>query len=149
MNITTKTIAVSGSLIAVAAIAFASTSAVLADSENGQNGFGERFAKRLGLSSEEVKEQRQVRQQDNLSQAVADGKITEEQKNLLLEKHQEMDAKRQQNRELSAEERQAAREKNRAEMQAWAEQNGIDLESIRPDDAQRGNGPREGRGMHR
>ena len=66
----------------------------------------------------------QARHQEMLEQAVEDGKLTEEQKNLLLEKRGEM---RKEMEHLSWEERQENRVKHRQEMQDWAEENGIDL----------------------
>ena len=116
---------------------------VFAQSE-GTNSFPpflERIAEHFNLDESEVTsfmeqmheerhEQMQERMQTHLDDKVADGTITEEQKQLLLEKHNEMQAEREQLRQ----ERQAEREEHRAEMEAWAEENGIDLESLRPED---------------
>lgn len=140
-----------GTVGAVAAIALAGSSAVFAQSENGQNGLAQRIATKFNLNQDEVQaviqEDRDARHEEHLNQLVADGKITEEQKTLLQEKHKEMAAQRQQDQSLMQEQRQQKREQNRAEMEAWAEENGIDLESLRPDDAPKGDGG--GRGMHR
>lgn len=142
-----------GSLGAVAAIAFAGSAVVLADSENGQNGLAQRIAQRFNLNQEEVEavmqENREARHEEHLNQLVADGKITEEQKALLQEKHKEMQANRVQDRNLSQEEREAKREQNRAEMKAWAEENGIDLSVLGGPREGGPKGPGKGMGMHR
>jgi hypothetical protein len=92
---------------------------------------------------DEVRQERQGQMQQNreerLNQAVSDGVITEEQKELIQTRWQEMFAEREQ-------ERQAHRE----EMQAWFEENGIDHDALmefggfgpRGGFGQRGFGPR-------
>ena len=89
--------------------------------------FIEGLSERFGLNQDEVKtffdEQMEVRhdqmmqaKEERLDQVVADGVITEEQKQALLNKWEEM---RQE------------REQERKEMQAWFEENGIDQEALR------------------
>jgi hypothetical protein len=74
--------------------------------------------------------------EEQLSQYVSEGKITEEQKQLILQKHEEMKANRETNKEtfrnLSDEERRTQMEQKRAELEAWAEENGIDLQYLMP-----------------
>lgn len=74
--------------------------------------------------------------EQQLSQYVTDGKLTEEQKQLILEKHKEMRAEREANkdsmRNLSEEERRAKMEAKRAELEAWAKDNGIDIQYVMP-----------------
>jgi len=88
----------------------------------------QRIAERFGLNQDEVntfmnqvREERRNQGDDApkyfLDQAVADGKITEEQKNLLEQKREEM---------------QSERETHRQEMETWASENGIDLSLLGP-----------------
>jgi hypothetical protein len=108
---------------------------------NGQS-FLQRLAEKFHLNQDDVKKfaqenqaERRLRMQSNfearLDQAVKDGKITEEQKKLILEKHQEMQNEREQNREehqnLSREEKQKERQNRYEEIKNWADQNGIDM----------------------
>lgn len=60
---------------------------------------------------EERREGRQARFEERLNEAVEEGTITEEQKNAILEKHAEMQQRREQMRE---------------EMKAWDEENSLD-----------------------
>lgn len=131
----------------------------------------ERLVARFGLNQEEVEsvfqEERQDRQAEmqnqfeaKLDEAIAAGELSEDQKALILAKHEEL---RQQNEnqgpkgddwhELSAEERQAkmeeekaSREARQAELQAWAEANGIDMKYFNLGRGEFEHGP-EGRGM--
>jgi hypothetical protein len=68
---------------------------------------------------EERQDQIQSVHEERLNQAVTDGVISEDQKNALLAKHQEMFTQRQE-----------ARETHHEEMQAWFEENGIDPEVL-------------------
>ncbi len=90
-----------------------------------------RLAERFGVKEEDVKEvfeqirsehqaEMQKRFEERLTQAVTDGKITEVQKNALLEKHQEMVA-----------DREARRLQEREEFENWAAQEGLSLETLR------------------
>lgn len=76
--------------------------------------------------------QMQVKKTERLNQLVADGKLTEDQKNLLITKQEEMKGQFEGMRDLSPEERKAQMEAHRDEMHNWAEANGIDLEAIGP-----------------
>jgi hypothetical protein len=77
----------------------------------------------VNTALDEVRQERQGQMQQNreerLNQAVSDGVITEEQKELIQTKWQEMFSQREQ-------ERQAHQE----EMQAWFEENGIDHDAL-------------------
>jgi hypothetical protein len=108
----------------------------------------ELIAEKFGKSQDEVEavfeeihteqqEQRLAALEDKLSEAVTAGTITEQQKQLILEKFAEQKAERQERREESQADREAAREERQAEMEArraemetWAEENGIDLEFL-------------------
>lgn len=67
----------------------------------------------------ERRTQMQSQYEERLNQAVADGKITEEQKQLILEKHNQLQS------QWDAESNE--RQQHREEMQAWAAENNIDL----------------------
>jgi hypothetical protein len=106
--------------------------------DGGYPPFVQSLAEKFGLNQDEVKtffdEQMEVRhnqmmqaKEERLDQAVADGVITEEQKQALLNKWEELRQKHEAERE---------------ELQAWFEENGIDQEALRD---YWGFGPR---GMH-
>lgn len=69
-----------------------------------------------------------------LTKDVADGKITEAQKQLILAKHKEIMANRQNKKAdfktLPVDQRKSAMEKQRTDLQTWATQNGIDLKYL-------------------
>lgn len=104
----------------------------------------QKLAQKFGLKEEDVqavfnqdKEERhtqmQARFEEQLAQAVTDGKITETQKQLILEKHKELEANRQPwigMKDKTHEERRAARDAERQELESWAKQNGIDLDYL-------------------
>jgi hypothetical protein len=65
--------------------------------------------------------------EERLTQAVADGKITEEQKEKILDKHEEMQAKMESLKDLEPEERKAQMQTLHEELKKWAEENNIDF----------------------
>lgn len=80
-----------------------------------------------------------------LSDLVSEGKITEEQKVAILNKHEEM---RNEMDNLSKEERNAKRDEHRVEMKSFFESIGVDS-SLFPQNGPRGNrGEGRGMGMH-
>lgn len=72
------------------------------------------------------------RLEDKLNQAVKEGKITEAQKQLILNKHKELAAKHQAEmdkwKNMTPQERRQAKESHKTELEDWAEKNGIDLQ---------------------
>lgn len=118
-------------------------SQVLAQSE--QNKYPliiQKIAQRFGLKESDVQavfdEVRQERQkeiqrrlEEKLNQAVKDGKITESQKQAILDKHKELAEKRLQNKEdwqnMTPEQRRQNMREQKQELESWASQNGIDL----------------------
>ncbi len=93
----------------------------------GRNGLMDRIVERFNLNEDEVdatiEEYRNEKREQNwsdreakLQQAVEDGVITAEQKQMLINKHQEMWEERGQHRE---------------EMQKWMEESGINFEALR------------------
>ena len=100
-----------------------------------------KIAEKFNLNTNEVnkvfKENRQERQaecqsklEEKLNKAVEEGKITEEQKKAILDKHNEMKEKREELKNLSPEERKEAMKGLREEMKKWAEENNIDLKQF-------------------
>lgn len=79
---------------------------------------------------EERHQQRQTEFEEKLNQAVADGKISEEQKNLILNKREELQGQRESFRDLSPEERKVKKTEHREELEKWAEENNIDIKEF-------------------
>ena len=105
----------------------------------------QKLVERFGLNQQEVESvfdevreerhaQMQAKYEEKLDALVQEGKITEEQKEAIIAKHEEMRAEKQENfgfwKDLEPEERRAKMEEHRAEMQAWADEKGIDLSLI-------------------
>lgn len=80
----------------------------------------------------EFKEKIKANQELRLSQAVKDGKLTEEQKTKILEKMKEMkaarDADMEEMKDKTPEEHRAAMEQKQTELKAWATENNIPME---------------------
>lgn len=74
---------------------------------------------------EEKHAEMQAKLVEKLDAAVADGKLTETQKDAILAKEEEMRAKHEELRDLEPEERREAMRELREEMRAWAEENGL------------------------
>lgn len=82
---------------------------------------------------EEHHKQMQVRVEENLNQAVKDGKITEAQKQAILTKFSEMkDSKPdfEKFRSMTEEERRQVMEQKRTELESWAKENNLDLTTL-------------------
>jgi len=104
----------------------------------------QKFIERFNLDEDEVSnfmsEMHQERHQEKqalfiekLDEAVEDGTITKEQKELLLEKHKEMSQNWESFMNLSPEEKRLKMQTRKEEIQQWAEENGIDLSRLRPE----------------
>jgi len=100
----------------------------------------QRLVTKFGLNEADVKQvfdeemetrhaEMEKRMEERLNQAVTDGKLTEEQKQKILAKHEEMKANREAAMEsfenMTDEERKAAMEAKHEELQTWAEENDI------------------------
>jgi hypothetical protein len=76
----------------------------------------------------------QKQMESRLTQAVQDGKITEEQKKLILDKvsslHASRTAEMDKMKSMTADQRKEAMKTHKDELKTWADQNGIDLKSI-------------------
>lgn len=121
----------------------------------------ERIASRFNLSTSDVQsvfdEDRKEHQaemeqrfEERLSEAVANGTVTEEQKALILAKHEELQKEREANfesrKDMTPEERRADAEKHREEMKTWAEANNIPDEFVGPGMDGGMHGPGDGMG---
>ncbi len=69
--------------------------------------------------------QREEYFENHLNQAVKDGKLTEEQKNKIIEKHKQNIEWRKSLKDMTPEQRREAIKQHREEMKKWAEENGI------------------------
>jgi hypothetical protein len=137
----TKLIVPTLGVAALALVSAAGLKAVRAESDSSPP-FVQKLAERFGLNEDEVQsffdEQRQERWQEmenlrseRLNQAVEDGAITEEQKQALIDKWQEVQTEKDQHRE---------------EMQNWFQEQGIDETTLMP---YIGYGPHGGLHYHR
>lgn len=79
---------------------------------------------------EEQKKEMETRFEEQLNQAVADGKINEEQKQAILIKKEEMQADREELKNLSAEEKEERVKAHQQEMETFAQEIGIDSELL-------------------
>jgi hypothetical protein len=115
-------------------------------STDGPTSLIEKIATKFNLNKDEVKAvfeeertahqaERQKANEDRLSQAVTDGKITEDQKAKILAKQAELKSEREANRDSLKDkteaERKAAREAKRTELEAWAKTNDVPTEYLR------------------
>jgi len=104
-----------------------------------------KIADKFGLNKDEVQAvfdedrtereaDRQKSYEEKLSQLVVDGKLTEDQKNLIIAKNKELEDARKSNMEsmksLSDAERKSLMEKERLELETWAKDNGIDIKYL-------------------
>lgn len=113
---------------------------------NPSEGLVQKIAQKFGLNQSEVQAvfdqhrdemhtAMQQRLEDQLTQEVADGKLTEAQKQAILAKRAELETNKPDPstfEDQTREERQAQREQQRQELEAWATQNGIDMSYLMP-----------------
>lgn len=69
---------------------------------------------------------------ERLNDLVSEGKLTEAQKEAILDKHEEMQDKNEEWRNLSFEERKNKMQETREEFKEWAEEQGINLPLLGP-----------------
>jgi hypothetical protein len=147
------TIGLAGSAMA-ANIAAAETSGTAAA---GSGSLADKIATKFNLNKDEVRavfdEEHQAREaerrtkiEEKLTTAVYEGKLTEDQKKMILAKMDELDARRQANREdfqnMTEEERRTSMKQKHTELQQWADDNSIPEEYLRFGGPGRGHGPR-------
>ncbi|MBN2015980.1 hypothetical protein JW766_04045 [Candidatus Dojkabacteria bacterium] len=113
----------------------------------------ENLAGKFGLKPDDVhavfEETRDQHFEERLDEAVEDGDITEDQKNLILEKRGEIESKAEaiDEEKLTASERRAKMEDLREEIEDWAEKNNIPKMFLRMGGKEMGRGKGMGRGM--
>lgn len=132
-------------VLIIAGAALFGTAAYAQGSQNGQKNMVQTLAQKLGVDQQKVQtafdEIRAEHQQEmqtqftqRLNLAVTNGKISEEQKNLILKKHEEMQSQRESEREqvqnMTQEERRTFMESRREEMKKWADAQGIDMQYL-------------------
>ena len=113
--------------------------------EDGQTSLIKKIAQRFGLSESDVKsvfvefkeekqQQMQTQFESQLTSAVNNGTVTEEQKQAIIDRHNQMIENKQEGwqslKDLTPEERILERQKIREEHEAWANQNGLSLETL-------------------
>jgi hypothetical protein len=133
----------SGGLV-VATNAFAQTAP---PGQKTESSLVQQIAKKFNLNTSDVQEvfdqHRQERQanmesryEDYLTKLVTSGKITEEQKQLLLTKHKELASQMQRNKEkfktMTSEERKAQGDAMKTELENWAKENNLDVQYLHP-----------------
>ena len=130
--------------LAIIGTALASSSFVSAQDTNGPDSLITAIAQKFNLNETDVKsvfeEQRSKHQaerkaavEQKLTQAVADGKITEAQKQAILAKvaaNQDNKPNFEEFKNLTPEQRREKMEQKRTEMENWAKQNGLSLETL-------------------
>lgn len=130
-------------LAGAATIGFRSVYAT--DSQGKYPSIIQKLVERFGLNEtdvqtvfDEVKQEKQSlmqeRFEERLNQAVGDGKLTEAQKQLVLDKHQEMVVNRQENKEdwhdMTFEQIRIYKQEYKEDLENWATQNDIDLQYL-------------------
>ena len=81
---------------------------------------------------QEMQTEREAKFSAKLDEAVEAGEITAEQKQAILDKHEEMRSKHEELKDLSQEERREKMKGLKDEMRDWAEENDIDMRDIAP-----------------
>ena len=153
-----KSLIVAGATLAVGTSVLGGIGAVsAASSTTGPDTLVEKIASKFNLNKDEVKavfdENRtemeashKAKVEEKLTQAVTDGKITEDQKAKIIAKAEELktqrDAERDSMKDKTDEERKALMEQHRTELEKWATDNGIPTEYLRFAGPGGGHGPR-------
>lgn len=139
-------------VVTAGAVALGASQVSAQETTDGYPSIVAKIAERFNLNQDDVKavfdeektemmEEMKARNEERLAEAVAAGEITEEQKQLILDKQAELHAKRQSERadmqSLTEEERKAAMQAKRDEMdsrrtelETWAQENGIDMKYL-------------------
>lgn len=165
-----KTLLTGGLIIAslVGGSAFTMHAAAQSTNSSSSNSLASKIASRFSLDEAEVKEvldedraerkaehdaERRTRIEERLTQAVTDGKLTEEQKTKILERLDSRKDLFDNLKDKTEEERQQALKTQRDDDKKWAEENGIDVNYLMPggDDHRHGpgHGNRDKGGMNR
>ncbi len=131
-------------LLVVGASIFGVHGVLAADTDNPESTLVQKIATKFNLNQDEVQKvfdeehavreaEMQTKNEDRLSQLVTDGKITEAQKTLILNKQKELKANRPDKdsfKNLTPEERKSQMEAKKTELENWAKENGIDIKYL-------------------
>jgi molecular chaperone DnaK (HSP70) len=153
-----KTMLLTVALVAISAMALTGAKVAKADEENNYPPIVQRLVEKFKLDENEVRSvfdqdreehrtQMQARFSENLDQAVSEGKISAEQKEAILKKHEEMQAENESLRDLAPEERREKMQEKRSELENWAQENGLEVSDFFGLGLGRGQGGRMGKGM--
>lgn len=138
-----KNLMIAGSLVTIGASAIGVSAVSAASNNNGQDGLVSKIASTFNLNQDEVQKvfdenreehqaEHKARLEKRLTKAVENGKISEDQKNLILAKMDENKAFFESLKDMSKSERKTALKNHREDMKSWAEENGIDKEYLLP-----------------
>jgi competence protein ComGC len=140
-----KTLLIPALALTMAGTVLFATNQVNAQGTDRQTTLVQKLADKFGLNKDEVqavfdqeKTDRQADRQNKfgarLDQLVKDGKITEAQKQLILDKFKTIEADRaakmEQMKSMTPDQRKAAMKADHEALQKWASDNGIDLKSV-------------------
>ncbi len=143
--LTAAAITVLGAGILSASTAFAQQTTT--STQDPMNSIVQKIADKFSLNKDEVQavfdeahEERHTQMEaefeTQLSQYVSEGKITEDQKKLIIEKRNEMESQMKADKDsfknLSDDERKSQMETKRSELESWAKENNIDLQYLMP-----------------
>jgi hypothetical protein len=151
------TIGLTGSALTAGIVSAATTDSSGTD---GMSSLVDKIATKFNLNKEEVKAvfdedrashqvEHAAKMEERLTQAVKDGKLTEDQKSKILAKLQELKDNRPDPSEMKGKtraERREAMEKHHAELETWAKENDIPMEYLRFRMGGPGHGPGFGHG---
>jgi hypothetical protein len=126
---------------ATASIVGLVTAVGMASAESGSTSLVDKLSQRFNLNKAEVQEvfneeraareaEHEGRYEARLTQAVKDGKLTEEQKTKILAKHKELQAEMQKSHENMQAERESLKDKTEAERQAFMEQKHEEMDKL-------------------
>lgn len=138
-----KNLMIAGSLVTIGASAIGVSAVSAASNNDGRDGLVSKIASTFNLNQNEVQKvfdenreehqaEHKARLEERLTKAVENGKISEDQKNLILAKMDENKAFFESLKDMSKSERKTALKNHREDMKSWAEKNGIDKEYLRP-----------------
>jgi hypothetical protein len=154
-----KPLLIAGVTTSVALASLVGASGALAETSNksGPDNLIQKIAQKFSLKEADVKavfdEEKTARDaehqksfEEKLTQAVTDGKLTTEQKDKIIAKQKELQAKREANRDAmkdkTEDERHAAIDAERTELEQWAKDNNVPIEYLRPSKVKGGPGGR-------
>jgi hypothetical protein len=137
-----KSVLIAGAVtgIGLAGITGLGVASAATNNDNKPNGIIDKIATKFNLNKDEVAQvfeedraeretERQLQAEERLTQAVADGKLTEEQKQKILAKQAELKAEMESMREefknKTDEERRELKKQHHEQLQQWAEDNDI------------------------